>query len=421
MGVGRAVVAVFTALLLVGSLGGPVAAGPRPITPEFFGVQDDRAQPPDPQAWGSARVWAAWCTVQPTAQTDLATSVPRRLGPAFETYAASGTRRVTVSLGHPAAWVFGEHPTAVSTRHTRIWYCQYAAANTSFPTARSLRSGPVRDAYEAYVRSVIESAGPYLAAHPDNRLVLQAWNEPNLRSGGTVRHRIPGAARSWSQAVASLRQQELILRRVASQAIPGRFEITSPSLYGKRSALNTAYLKAQARRATVDSISLNFYTLRQGNVNRSLALWRKKAAVAKRLVTRHKSLRKVPIWLTETNHNLVNGIPDDSNQTGVWALPEVQRRLVEVTTMEALRQGFAGLQWYQGTLLQTAVNTRPGTPATAASKALRTQLEGRRLVRCATRRSTTTCALTARPGSGPIKVRWSAKGSAGVTIIPTQP
>jgi hypothetical protein len=405
------------ALLAATVVAGPASAASRPITPEFFGVQDDLVRPMAGHAWGSARLWAAWCTVQPRAGMPVGPAAEQALGRQFGVFADAGVSRLTLSLGHPAPWVFGDHPRAVAKKTERVWFCGQHASVTSFPTASSLKSGPVRDAYSQYVAAVIAAARPYLDANPANKLVLQAWNEPNLLNGGTVTHRIPGSARTWKQASDSLRAQERIIRQVARATIPGRFEVTSPSLYGKRTALNTAYFKDQARSRTVDSFSINFYTLRQKSVNKSLSLWRSKASTAQKLITRHRSLKKVPIWITETNHNLINGIPDQGNVTGFWATPAVQKRLVEVTTMEALRKGFAGIQWYQGTDPQTAVRTLTGTPATEASAALRAELEGRQLVRCTTKRSRTTCSLTARAGSGPIKVTWSAKGSAGVTIL----
>lgn len=394
----------------------PASAKARPITPEYFGVQDDGAGVPDDLAWSTGRVWAAWCTIQPTRETEVADAAQRRLGPTFAMYAGTATTRLTVSLGHPSPWVFDNHRLAVSSKGVRVWYCEYAAANTSFPTVRTLRSEPVKSAYADYVRAVIDAARPYLDANAENTLVLQAWNEPNLLNGGTITNRIPGAARSWKAASASLREQERIMRRVATELIPGRFEVTSPSLYGKKTALGTRYFKDQAKRRTIDSISLNFYTLRQGTVNKSLARWRTRAGVAKRLVTKHKRLRKVPIYLTETNHNLVNHQGDYGNLTTRWAAPAAQQRMVEVTTMEAIRRGFAGIQWYQGTPTQTAVDTRPGTVATEAGKALRAELVGRRLVKCRTKKSRTTCTFSARPDSGRIKVSWSSKGSRGVTI-----
>ncbi len=411
----RIAIAAVLAVLLVGSAVGPSSAAGRPIVPETFGVQDDWAQPDDSGAWGTARMWAAWCTVQPRSDLEVNDAATRKLTRAYGTYVRSGARRLTVSLGHPSPWVFNDHRKATA-RNKHVWYCEASNANTSFPTASSLRSGRVHDAYVAYVAAVISAGAPYLDANPANRLVLQAWNEPNLRNGGTIANRIPGAARSWSQASDSLRAQERIIRQVASEMIPGRYEVTSPSLYGKKTGLNTKYFKAQSRRRTVDSFSINFYTLRQKSVNTSLAKWRKKGAVAKRLITRYKSLRSVPIWLTETNHNLTNGNPSTKNLTKAWAKPAAQKRMVEVTTMEALRIGFAGIQWYQGRPKQVAVNTRPGTPATIASAALSQELIGRRLVRCTTKKKKTTCVFTARPGSGRISVSWSATGSSGVRI-----
>ena len=413
----RAAAVLIVGAVSVTSLAGPTSAASQPVSPEFFGVHNETVESDDSGAWASARMWGAWCTVQPTAETEVNRGAADALGGAYSTYARNGISRLTVSLGHPSAWVFNDNAKAQATNNSRVWFCERSAANTSFPTVATLRSGPVLNAYSAYVAAVVSAAGPYLAANPANKLVLQAWNEPNLKNGGTVTNKIPGAARTWTQAAESLREQERIMRRVAASLIPGRFEITSPSMYGKKTSLNTHYFAAQGKSRTVDSISLNFYTLRQSKVNHSISLWRKKAAVAKKLVTRHKKLRNVPIWLTETNHNLINFISSGSNLNGVWARPETQRRLVEVTTMEALRQRYAGIQWYQGTPAQTAVNTRPGSLATQASKALRDELNGRRLIGCSTKRTVTTCTMSERPGSGRIKVRWSSTGTTGVTIL----
>jgi hypothetical protein len=418
MGVRRAsAVGLLTTLLLAGLLG-PAHAARNPIGPTFFGVQDDSATNDDP-TWGSARLWAAWCTVQPDPAEDPVEAAERALGAAFATYVRAGTSRLTVSLGHPPPWVFGDHPAAVSRAGSVAWFCGGHRAVTTLPTRTSLRRSALRARYTAYVRGVVVAAQPYLLADPANRLVLQAWNEPNLRNGVTLTRDIPGGVGTWAASARSLQEQERIIRRVARELIPGRFEVTTPSLYGRPTALGSAYFRAQARSRTVDSISLNFYTLRQRTPEASLRQWREKAARAKRIVVRHRPLRRLPIWITETNHNLVNGIPDQSNVTGVWAGPEVQRRLLEVTTMEALRAGFAGIQWYQGSLAQTAVNTRPGTVAAEAGRALRTELEGRSLVApCRSARRVTTCRLSARTGSGPITVRWSERGSSGLTITP---
>lgn len=207
------------------------------------------------------------------------------------------------------------------------------------------------------------------------------------------------------------------MRAVAGGLIPGRFEISSPALYGRDNPLNSRYFTAQDRKRTIDSVSLNVYTLRQRSVNKSVALWRRKARDAKQVVTRHRRLRNIPIWLTETNHNLRNDTDEVGNRDGKWAESWVQKRLLEVTTMEALRRGFAGIQWYQGSLKQTAVNTRPGTPASEASLALRKQLLRRKRINCTTKKTRTTCTLSSRPGSKSIQVRWSLKGSKGVGIL----
>lgn len=414
---GLAATAALTAGALVVIPVSPASAAGRPITPEYVGIQDDLIRPNQAGAWGSARMYAKWCLVQKDASLDPAAAAESVLGGAFRTHADMGVTRLTVSFGHPAAWFYDNHPAATANSNKRIWFCGGAAAGGTFPSVTMLRSAGARSAYQAYVAGVISAGQQYLAANPTNKIVLQAWNEPNLLNGGAPTKKIPGAARTWKQASDSLREQERILRAVASSMIPGRFEITSPSLYGKKTQLNKYYFKAQAKSRTVDSISLNFYTLRQKSVNKSLALWKKKAATAKKLVTKYKKLRRLPIWITETNHNLINGIPYTGNVTSFWAKPGTQKRLVEVTTMEALRQGYAGIQWYQGAPVQTAVNTQAGSVATAASTALMGELVGRRVSKCTVRKSTTTCRLTARPGSGAITVRWSKEGSAGVSIF----
>lgn len=408
--------ASLTALLLAWLVlvpAGAADAAPRPIRKDYFGVQDDHQRNASP-SYGSARMWAAWCTIQPRPGINATKGARQVLGRAFKLNAEAGRTRVTVSLGHPPPWVYGNHRNAL--KRVGVWYCGAKRSTIAFPSAPSLRAGGrVRQAYAAYVTAVIKAAKPYLAESKANRLVLQAWNEPNLGSGGKINTRIPGAARTWTQAAASLQEQERIIRAIASRLIPGRFEITTPSMYGKRTKLGTPYFRAQARARTVDSVSLNFYTLYVKSPNSSIKKWRSKAASAKRVVTRHKALRSLPIWITETNHNLVNS-RKQTNRTPTWTTPAAQRRLMEVTTLEAMRQGFAGIEWYQGSLAQTAVNTRPGSVATHANARLRDLLVGRVLVRCKAGKTNSWCVFSAKKGSPAIRVSWSAKGAAGIVV-----
>lgn len=390
-----------------------------PIDATYFGVHDDEVLRVKPSQWGTGRMHAAWCTVAPSSTADVHATADQTLATTFRVNAKNDVRRLNVSLGHPAPWVFGDHPTAVRTSVELIWYCQHALANTSFPTRKSLIVGPVHDAYDSYIRAVIAAAGDYLGADPANRLVLQTWNEPNLGNGGQVTRRIPGAARTWKQAAASLQEQERIIRAVADELIPGRFEISSPALYGKSNALTRAYLAAQARDRTVDSISLNFYThTRRPGV--TMARWTTKAAAAIGLVRAYRSLRTVPVWITETNHNLVNNQPGNrSNMQGLWASAAVQRHLVEATTAQALRLGFAGLEWYQGSLQQVAVNTRAGTIGALAAQEFLAQVAGRTVQKCGSRRTVITCTLVSPdPTVPPLRMRWSTKGFDGVTFLP---
>ena len=387
-----------------------------PVDATFFGVHDDQALRVDPSQWGTGRMHASWCDVAPTAGTDVQEKADSLLKHTFRVNAKNDVRRLNVTLGHPATWVFQAHANAV--RPAYIWYCEHALANTSFPTRASLISGPVRDAYSAYVRAVIVAADHYLEADLANRIVLQAWNEPNLANGGQVKRRIPGAARTWTQAAASLQEQERIMRQVAEALIPGRYEISSPAMYGKSNALMSAYLRAQAKKRTVDSVSLNFYT-HNTTPTTTMAKWTTKAARAIRLVRAYKKLRTLPVWITETNHNLINGKPGvRSNLEGKWASAEVQEHLVEVTTAQALRLGYAGLEWYQGALDQVAVNTRAGSVGAVAAKAFLSEVSGRTLTSCRTKRTVTTCTLSGRDLTDPaIRMRWSGKGLDGVTFV----
>lgn len=382
------------------------------VRPEYFGVQDDR-QTNGSDGFGAARMWAAWCTVQPSPRVPAARAASRALSRGFALNAAAGRNRLTVSLGHPPPWVFGNH--ARSLKRIGIWYCKQKRSAVAFPSPASLRAGPVRAAYAAYVAGVVAAAKKYLAADRSNRLVLQAWNEPNLGSGGRVSGRIPGTARTWTQAAESLREQERIMRAVARRLIPNRFEITTPSMYGKPTRLGTPYFRLQAKARTVDSVSLNFYTLYVSSPTSSLKRWRSRAAEARGLITRYRSLRGLPIWITETNHNLVNS-RKQTNRKPVWAAPAAQKRMVDVTTLEAMRLGYAGIGWYQGSLSQTAVNVRAGTPAAVANRQLRDRLVGRRVLGCGTRKGQSWCVFSARKGSPPLRATWASNGSSGVTF-----
>jgi len=399
-------IAGITVLLTLLSVA-PSHAAPRPIGPTFFGVQDDHFWNPS-GAYGTGRIWRTWCDVQPTANVNPRIGAARVFGPGFITNAKR--TRITLLLGHPAPWVYGNHPNAKKKIH--MWYCGAQRSAVAFPTVAKLRNPGMRAAYTNYVTGVIQAAKPYLAANPRNRIVLQAWNEPNLKSGGRVNTGIPGAAKTWGQAAASLREQERIIRSVARRMVPGRYELSSPSFYGKPGPLTKAYFAAQAKSRTIDSVSVNFYTVNVKSPNGSLKQWRSKAARAKSIVTRYPALRGLPIWITETNHNLINYSTSQANKRPPWSTPAVQRRLAEVTTLEAMRMGFAGIEWYMGALAQVAVNTWPGHPATVATARLNAALSGRRLIRC----GTTWCSFTARPGSRAVTVTWSRSGSSGVTI-----
>lgn len=392
----------------------PSQAAAKPIHHTFFGVQDDH-QTNHSTAYGAARLWKPWCQIQPSAQVPARTGADRILAPAFAANAKAQRTRVTVLLGHPAPWVYNNHPNA--HKKTGLWYCAQNRSGIAFPSVALLRTTRVRAAYVNYVAAVISAAEPYLAANPANRVALQAWNEPNVGSGGNVKTGIPGAATSWKRAASSLREQERLIRAVARRMIPGRYEITSPSFVGKSGKLVRAYFGAQAKARTIDSASVNFYTQNVSTPNGSLRQWRTNAAKAKRIVTRYKALRGLPIWITETNHNLINYSPRQTNMRRPWTAPSVQRRLAEVTTMEAMRLGFAGIEWYQGALAQTAVNTRPGTPATAATARLNSALRGRTIIGCGTNKGVSWCRLSARPGNRAIRVTWANSGAGGVQLF----
>ncbi len=401
--------------------GGPGSPWRTPVGDPYLGVHDGQGKPVGPNLWGTSRVLALWCAVQPIRGINVTDSARTRLDGEYAKNAANGVRRLNVTLGHPAAWVFKDAKAARSTKNVPARYCQHTLANTSFPTRKSLASGPVRTAYVEYVRAVIRASKNYLAANGANKLVLMAANEPNLRSSGQVSRTIPGAARSWEEAAASLQKQERIMRKVAQQMIPGRFEITSPAMYGKQNAGATAYFKAQAKYRTIDSISLNFYTFGVTPA-KALASWRAKATRALKVVKTYQRLKRVPVWITETNHNLVNGNPRDrSNISSDWMSGPTQKHLAQATLAEAMRMGFAGIEFYQGSASQVALKYYPGTVAFQSTRSLFVLLAGRKLQKCTTTKSIVTCSFSARPIDGPVQLRWSAKGLSGVTVIGPTP
>jgi hypothetical protein len=389
---------------------------PITVTPETFGNQDDGNTGNTGETYSTGRVWAAWCTVQPELTTTN-TEMVNNVKPAFD--ANLRTTRLNVTLGHPPVWVYNNTKAAANQKGIFLWYCQFASANLTTPTVTMLKTTPTGALYKQYVRNVITAAGGYLAADPANKLVFEGWNEPNLRSGSIITSKIAGGVNTWPAAANSMQQQERYIREVGNEMIPGRFEVSSPAVYGKRTPFTDAYWAAQSNHRTIDSVSVNFYT-HNSTPNLSLQEWRRKAAKANLSVREHRKLRNVPIWVTETNHNLVNFNGNKSNLRAPITSPATQTRLTEVTLLEGLRAGYKGIEWYQGALPQTAVNTRPGTPGYAAVNRVRNVLVGRKLVKCRdVTAMSTVCVFTKKTatlGSEPVTATWSLVGTNGVTF-----
>lgn len=392
--------------------------GSWPVTPGSLGSLYGSH---DPGGLASVRVWgsAIWCYVQPTPDAPIAQNLDRLLAPSLDPIAATGGGTAIVTIGHPAPWVFDNHPRAVA--RTKLWACGDHASGVSIPSPASLR--PARDGapsvqaqrYAAYVSAVVD----YLTSRYSGsiRIILETWNEPNLTSGLNPRLRIPGAARSVREAVASLHAYESIAHDVIRvKGASGSISLGSSALFTRSNQFSRLYLKAHSRKRRIDALHFNIYGFTGGSPTRAVQDWDRRAAAVRSRVAKYRALRSLPMVVTEANLNLVNNDRNRSNLSPAFTDPTQQRRMATATQMNAYYRGFSGVHWLVPWRQQQAavfVQTLPGNAARDALATLQEQLMGRTLGRCWQTKKVRTCTFK-DPVRGDARVLWRTSGVSTV-------
>jgi hypothetical protein len=422
-GLVRAVVGLLLVGLVVSGQAGTAAAGPTrswPVTPGAMGSLYGSV---DPAATASLRVWgsAVWCYAQPTADADVAANLDGLLGPSLDQVAASGGGTAIVTIGHPAPWVFDNHPRAV--RPTKLWSCGNHASSVSIPSPAALR--PNRDGtasvqaqrWAAYVAAVVDWVR---GRYPDLRVILEAWNEPNLSSGLNPGLRIPGAARTAKDAATSLYLYEKIAKDViVSRGAYGPITLGSSALFTRPNTFSKVYLAAQNKRRVGDSIHFNIYGFNGGNPTSAVVDWDRRAAQVRSRLNKYKKLRSLPLYATEANVNLVNRDSNRTNLRSAFTSPDAQRRMAAATVMNAYFHGFQAVYWLIPWRQQQAgvfLRTTPGNVARDALAVLNGSLVGRQFVGCRSRGGVRTCTFVDPATGNRARVVWRNSGTSKVSL-----
>lgn len=419
---GRFTVAGAVALGLVATgVGAPAQAAPRnwPVTPGAVGSLYGN---PDPGGLASVRMWgsAIWCYVQPTPGADVAANLHARLSPSLDQAAAAGGTAI-VTIGHPAPWVFENHPRAVAP--TKLWACGDHASGVSIPSPASLkprRSGAPSvqaERWASYVGSVVD----YITGRYAGRLkvVLETWNEPNLSSGLNYKLRVPGAARTMKQAVSALHTYDSIAYDVIrKKGARGTVSLGSSALFTRANSFSTRYLKAHNKKRRINAIHVNVYGFNGKNATKMAADWDRRVAKFRKRVAKFRKLRSLPMRVTEANLNLVNRNGNRSNLRTSTAKPAAQRRLATATQMNAYYWGYSSVHWLvPWRPEQTAVHVRsvPGNPARDSLAVLQGALQGSTFAGCSQRKGLRTCTFVA-PSGARARVLWRKSGSTKVRL-----
>ena len=412
------------ALALVGAMAGPAAAVP--ATPATgVALTSVSGASADGTVFTGARLWDRdlnWCDLQPTADADVAALAAARLGPVLDVLVANGTERVIIPLGHSAPWVFGDSPQsrAPATRWSKgarpIWFCQGHASAVSVPRPATLRvsaDGGKPLQYQ-YFEDYVDAVMGYVHATFAGRLAVtfQVMNEPNLLNGIDIGAKVPGAATTTADAVASVVQMESITANLIRTRYPG-FELASTAIYQKDNDFARRYLRAQAGRHNISAVAYNVYS-RKKTATSMVMDWDTRVARARSWVRRISSLRGLPLIITETNHNLVNHNPADrSNLKPSITSATAQAHLAAATVMNASFRGVRDLYWLAAPPGQAAVNLAPGSPAQSAMLALSTATQGMRLTGCRWYGSLRGCNYRDPTGVRPaVRIMWRQYGSA---------
>lgn len=416
-----AVAGIFLATSLSAPATAVIPAG-FPVTSGSFGLMYGSA---DSTSLSAVRAWesATWCRVQPSEDADMNSNLQVILGGQLDTQIALGATTAIVGLGHPAPWVFGNSPQA---GHAAVEYaCGNNAAGVSIPNPASLR--PNRDGtpsvqatrWSNYVAAVVD----FLNARYGQSLnvLLQVYNEPNLTSGLDVKRKVPGAAHTIKDAVASLHTLESIASGiVASRANPA-IKLTSTSMFQRPNEFFRRYMAAQNKRPVISSLAFNIYSAKAKSPEKMVDEWNMRVAIVKRVVNKYKRLRRMPAFITETNLNLVNNNHDNSNLKASVTNDDQQRRLATAIQMNAFYYGYAAVYWLTPGPRQAAVTISYTTGGTArnALAVLRSQLVGRVLISCRNKANVRSCVFRDPTGARPdARALWRNHGNSRVSLPP---
>jgi hypothetical protein len=246
------------------------------VTPATLGSLYGSA---DRSGLASVRIWgpATWCEVQPTEDSDVSANLDRLLAPRLDEVAAAQGAAI-ITIGHPAPWVFDDHPKAVASAG-RSWFCGDHASGISIPGPKTLSTPKgannsrqeLRWAtyVEAYVDWITQRYGASL------KVVLEVWNEPNLKSGIDYRLGVPGAARTREETVAALHRLESIAFGVIrTRGAGARITLaSSPMLARPTHAFTKLYLAAHNRQRRIDAIHVNIYAIKGSTPGAWAADW----------------------------------------------------------------------------------------------------------------------------------------------------
>lgn len=421
----RAAAGLGAAVVLFTGIAAPTgAATPKgwQVTPGAFGLMYGKT---DTSSLSAIRAWesATWCRVQPTENADIMANLAAHLGPELDAQLANGATTAIVGLGHPAPWVFENHPKAASSA---IEYsCGNNAAGVSIPSTASLK--PARNGtpsvqsqrWNKYVASVVDFVNQRYGS--SLQVLLQVYNEPNLTSGLDPKRKVPGAAWTIKDAVTSLHTYEQITSDVLRSRNNPAIKLTSTSMFQKPNEFFTRYMAAHNRKPVISSLSFNVYTIKAKNPEKMNDEWNMRVAKVMKFVRKYPKLRRLPAYITETNLNLVNNSWDHSNTKPAVTATAMQRRLATATQMDAFFHGYSAVYWLIPSTRQAAVQISPdpGSPSRAALAVLRSALLGRTMQGCASRSGVRSCTFRDPSGaSRDLKVYWRMHGASKVKGVP---
>jgi hypothetical protein len=410
------------AALLAGAVSVPAeATGNKgwPVTPGSFGIMYGTT---DNDTIAAVRAWeaATWCRIQPTPDADMQSILASTLGGQLDAQRATGATTAIVGLGHPPAWVFNN--AARAHRPVVQYGCDNnAAAGVSIPAYSTLKRGkngalPVQaQRWDTYVRNVIAFINARYGQSMS--IMLQVWNEPNLKSGLSVKTKVPGSSRTLKDAVASLYELERITRVAVNSAGNPAITLTSTALHQRPNTFAKLYLAKQGRKPVVQSLSFNVYGYKTRTPNSMVKQWNDLVKDLRARVHKYPKLRRLPAHIGETNLNLVNNGYDKSNLAGSVTKPDAQRRLAAAIQMDAFYHGFRSVYWLAGPQVQSAVNIwhYPGTPSRAALTVLRGQLLNSQINGCRTKSGVRSCTFR-DPAGTTFNVYWRMSKSSTVRL-----